>query len=170
MANYFQSFDLHPQFAIELGALEQRYEQLMRLCHPDRFAGSPAFEQQVAAKRSADINEAFDVLKHAVKRAGHLLELKGVDLDTLERQPASPDFLFDQMMFREQLQEFDSLSQTRADALVEQVGLAYSRTEAKFVEHFESGDITAASASWVEFHFQQKLKDELIRAQSQAGR
>ena len=170
MANYFQSFDLHPQFDIELGALEQRYEQLMRLCHPDRFAGSPAFEQQVAAKRSADINEAFDVLKHAVKRAGHLLELKGIDLDTLERQPASPDFLFDQMMFREQLQEFDSLSQTRAEALVEQVGLAYSRTEAKFVEHFESGDITAASASWVEFHFQQKLKDELIRAQSQAGR
>ena len=87
MANYFQSFDLHPQFDIELGALEQRYEQLMRLCHPDRFAGSPAFEQQVAAKRSADINEAFDVLKHAVKRAGHLLELKGVDLDKLERQP-----------------------------------------------------------------------------------
>ena len=170
MANYFQSFDLHPQFDIELGALEQRYEQLMRLCHPDRFAGSPAFEQQVAAKRSADINEAFDVLKHAVKRAGHLLELKGVDLDRLERQPASPDFLFDQMMLREQLQGFDSLSRTCADALIEQVCLAYSSTEAKFVEHFESGNITAASASWVEFHFQQKLKDELVRAQSQAGR
>jgi len=170
VANYFQSFDLHPQFDIELGALEQRYEQLMRLCHPDRFAGSPAFEQQVAAKRSADINEAFDVLKHAVKRAGHLLELKGVDLDKLERQPASPDFLFDQMMFREQLQGFDNLSQARADALVEQVCSAYARTQAKFVEHFESDDITAASASWVEFHFQQKLKDELVRAQSQTGR
>ena len=170
MANYFQSFDLHPQFDIELGALEQRYEQLMRLCHPDRFAGSPAFEQQVAAKRSADINEAFDVLKHGVKRAGHLLELKGVDLDKLERQPASTDFLFDQMMFREQLQAFDSLSEAHADALVEQVCSAYACTEAKFAELFESGDITAASASWVEFHFQQKLKDELARAQSQAGR
>lgn len=170
MANYFQSFDLHPQFDIELGALEQRYEQLMRLCHPDRFAGAPAFEQQVAAKRSADINEAFDVLKHGVKRAGHLLELKGVDLDKLERQPASPDFLFDQMMFREQLQAFDSLSHVHADALVEQVCSAYACTEAKFAELFESGDITAASASWVEFHFQQKLKDELVRAQSQAGR
>ena len=170
MANYFQSFDLHPQFDIELGALEQRYEQLMRLCHPDRFAGAPAFEQQVAAKRSADINEAFDVLKHGVKRAGHLLELKGVDLDKLERQPASPDFLFDQMMFREQLQAFDSLSQVHADALVEQVCSAYACTEAKFAELFESGDITAASASWVEFHFQQILKDELVRAQSQAGR
>lgn len=170
MANYFQSFDLHPQFDIELGALEQRYEQLMRLCHPDRFAGAPAFEQQVAAKRSADINEAFDVLKHGVKRAGHLLELKGVDLDKLERQPASPDFLIDQMMFREQLQAFDSLSEAHADALVEQVCSAYACTEAKFAELFESGDITAASASWVEFHFQQKLKDELVRAQSQAGR
>ena len=74
------------------------------------------------------------------------------------------------MMLREQLQAFDSLSQARADALVEQVCSAYSCTEAKFVEHFESGDITAASASWVEFHFQQKLKDELVRAQSQAGR
>ena len=40
MTNYFQSFDLTPSFAIDQAALEARYEQLMVLCHPDKFAGA----------------------------------------------------------------------------------------------------------------------------------
>ena len=101
MANHFSSFDLDPSFSIDVAILEQRYEQLMTICHPDRFAAAPAFEQRAAAKRAADINEAFNVLKQPVSRAGHLLQLAGVDLPALERQPAAPEFLFEQMMLRE---------------------------------------------------------------------
>ena len=46
MTNYFQSFDLTPSFAIDQAALEARYEQLMVLCHPDKFAGAATFEQR----------------------------------------------------------------------------------------------------------------------------
>ena len=113
MANYFSSFDLDPSFSIDVAVLEQRYEQLMTICHPDRFAAAPAFEQRAAAKRAADINEAFNVLKQPVSRAGHLLQLAGVDLPALERQPADPEFLFEQMMLRERVQEFANLNSGR---------------------------------------------------------
>ena len=166
MANYFSSFDLDPSFSIDVAVLEQRYEQLMTICHPDRFAAAPAFEQRAAAKRAADINEAFNVLKQPVSRAGHLLQLAGVDLPALERQPADPEFLFEQMMLREKVQEFADLNADNAAELTSEIEEAYLSTQAKFVQHFEAGDIAAASAAWVEFHFQQKLSDELVRARS----
>ena len=169
MTNYFHSFDLTPSFVIDQAALEARYEQLMMLCHPDKFAGAAIFEQRAAAMRASDVNEAYGVLRHAVRRAGHLLELKGVDLQDLERQPASPDFLFEQMMLREQVQNFDSLTSSEASALVSDIESAYSETQNAFVAHFDIDDISGACAKWVEFHFQQKLLDELVRAQRQVA-
>ena len=166
MANYFSSFDLDPSFSIDVAVLEQRYEQLMTICHPDRFAAAPAFEQRAAAKRAADINEAFNVLKQPVSRAGYLLQLAGVDLPALERQPADPEFLFEQMMLRERVQEFANLNSGEAAELTSEIKDAYVSTQAKFVTLYEAGDIAAASAAWVEFHFQQKLSDELVRARS----
>ena len=166
MANYFSSFDLDPSFSIDVAVLEQRYEQLMTICHPDRFAAAPAFEQRAAAKRAADINEAFNVLKQPVSRAGHLLQLAGVDLQALERQPADAEFLFEQMMLRERVQEFANLNPGEAAELTSEIEDAYVSTQAKFVTLYEAGDIAAASAAWVEFHFQQKLSDELVRARS----
>lgn len=166
MANYFSSFDLDPSFSIDVAALEQRYEQLMTICHPDRFAAAPAFEQRAAAKRAADVNEAFNVLKQPVSRAGHLLQLAGVDLPALERQPADPEFLFEQMMLRERVQEFANLNPGESAELTSEIKDAYVSTQAKFVTLYEAGDIAAASAAWVEFHFQQKLSDELLRARS----
>ncbi len=166
VTNHFLSFDLDPAFDIDLSVLEQRYEQMMTICHPDRFASAPAFEQRAAAKRAADINEAFNVLKEPVSRAGHLLQLAGVDLPALERQPADPEFLFAQMMLREKVQEYGDLSDNDATEITSEIEAAYVSTQAKFVAHYEAGDIAAASAAWVEFHFQQKLSDELARAQS----
>tara|TARA_B100000927_G_C16441322_1_gene459894 strand:- start:355 stop:864 length:510 start_codon:yes stop_codon:yes gene_type:complete len=169
VANYFQSFDLTPSFALDQAALEARYEQLMVLCHPDKFAGAAMFEQRAAAKRAADINEAYGVLRHAVRRAGHLLELRGVDIQQLERQPASPDFLFEQMMLRERVQDFESLTSTEASTLASDIESAYSETQNAFVTHYDRGDISGACAKWVEFHFQQKLLDELVSAQRQVA-
>ena len=169
MTNHFTSFDLDPAFSIDLGMLEQRYEQLMAICHPDRYAGAPTFEQNAAAKRAADINEAYNALKHPVDRAGHLLQLWGVDLSVLERQPADPEFLFEQMLLREKVQEFETLSADSSADLVADIDVAYKQTREKFITSLDAADDTQASAAWVEFHFQQKLSDELKRARDQRG-
>jgi hypothetical protein len=92
-----------------------------------------------------------------------------VDLHELERQPASPDFLFEQMMLRERVQDFDSLTSNEASALASDIESAYSETQSAFVTHYDRDDIRGACAKWVEFHFQQKLLDELVRAQRQVA-
>ena len=108
----------------------------MVLCHPDKFAGAATFEQRAAAKRAADVNEAYGVLRHAVRQQDICLNY-GVDLQELERQPASPDFLFEQMMLRERVQDFDSLTSSEASALVSDIESAYSDTQNAFVAHYD---------------------------------
>ena len=99
--DYFQLFDLPRGFDIDDGALQPRYRELQRQFHPDRFAAEPVDVQRVAVQRAADINAGFSVLKDAVLRARHLLELAGHPLHIESATVSDTDFLMAQMELRE---------------------------------------------------------------------
>lgn len=164
MTHYFQLFDLPPTFSLDEQLLEQRYQTLIAHCHPDRFTSASALEQRVAAKRAADINDAYQTLIHPVSRGRHLLEAAGVDTQALERKPADPDFLFEQLMRRERVQEFASLDPSEASELVAEVRNQYHRSAVALGTSLEDNDVTAASSQWVELNYHQKLHDELEQA------
>ena len=104
-------FDLPPAFDVDAGALEQRYRELQKQFHPDRFAGEPADTQRAAVTHAADINAAFRALKEPVQRARHLLALAGHPLDVESATVSDTDFLMAQMELREQLEEADDPAQ-----------------------------------------------------------
>lgn len=70
MSDYFELFGLKREFALDEAALRQKYFALQRDHHPDR--ASP--DQKLAMlQKSADINQAYQVLKDPVLRAEYLL-------------------------------------------------------------------------------------------------
>lgn len=73
--------------------------------HPDRFATRSAAEKRVAMQWSSQANEAYRILKDPMSRARYLCELSGIDLQTETNTAMSPDFLFRQMSWHEQLDE-----------------------------------------------------------------
>ncbi len=93
-----------PGFAIDLAQLAERYRQLARETHPDRFADAPAAEQRQALARAAQLNDAYQTLKSPSRRAHYLLGLRGESLP-LEATVQDPEFLLRQMMLREELEE-----------------------------------------------------------------
>jgi molecular chaperone HscB len=101
---HFALFDLKPQFRLDLEQLAVRYRELARNVHPDRFADAPEREQRVALERSASLNEAYQTLRSAPKRARYLLALKGNEV-ALEVTVHDPDFLLQQMQWREELED-----------------------------------------------------------------
>lgn len=101
---HFALFDLKPAFRLDLEQLAVRYRELARNVHPDRFADAPEREQRVALERSASLNEAYQTLKSAPKRARYLLALKGDEVP-LEVTVHDPDFLLQQMQWREELED-----------------------------------------------------------------
>jgi molecular chaperone HscB len=101
---HFALFDLQPAFRLDLEQLAVRYRELARSVHPDRFADAPEREQRVALERSASLNEAYQTLKSAPRRARYLLALKGDEVP-LEVTVHDPDFLLQQMQWREELED-----------------------------------------------------------------
>ncbi|NQD92073.1 co-chaperone HscB [Pseudomonas sp. CrR25] len=101
---HFALFDLQPSFRLDLEQLAARYRELARNVHPDRFADASEREQRVALERSASLNEAYQTLRHAPQRARYLLALSGPELP-LEVTVQDPDFLMQQMHWREELED-----------------------------------------------------------------
>jgi len=101
---HFALFDLQPAFRLDLELLAERYRELARSVHPDRFADASEREQRLALERAASLNEAYQTLKHAPSRARYLLALGGHELP-LETTVQDPEFLMQQMHWREELED-----------------------------------------------------------------
>lgn len=101
---HFALFALQPSFRLDLEQLATRYRELARGVHPDRFADASEREQRLALEQSASLNEAYQTLKSPAKRARYLLAMNGGELP-LEVTVHDPDFLMQQMQWREELED-----------------------------------------------------------------
>jgi len=99
--NYFEIFGLPVDFHLNIQDLTERYRELQKAVHPDRFANASDRDRRLAVQQAANINEAFSVLKSPLKRARYLLILAGVDFDDEKETTQDPEFLIEQIELRE---------------------------------------------------------------------
>ena len=104
-SNDFELFGVPAQFAQDRPALDARWKELQREAHPDRFAAQGMSAQRVAMQWSVRINEAYQRLKHPLKRASYLCELNGAPILAETNTAMPPAFLMQQMEWREMLEE-----------------------------------------------------------------
>jgi molecular chaperone HscB len=102
---HFELFGISESFDIDLEDLSQRYRELQRLAHPDKFANASDRERRVSVEKAAAINEAYQVLKSPQKRARYMLELQSVSFDDEKDTMLAPEFLMEQIELREELSE-----------------------------------------------------------------
>lgn len=105
----FELFDLPVQFAQDSAVLDARWKELQREAHPDKFAAQGVAAQRVAMQWSVRINEAYQRLKNPMKRAMYLCELNGAPIQAESNTAMPPDFLVQQMQWREALEEAQDL-------------------------------------------------------------
>ena len=105
MSQHFTLFQLEPAFDIDTVALEQTYRSLAARFHPDRHAAASAFEQKQAMMMASAVNEAYRILKNPIDRAAYLLEQHDIHADAPEHTTFPPEFLMQQMEWREALEE-----------------------------------------------------------------
>ena len=140
---HFALFELQPDFRIDQQELSARYRELARAVHPDRFADAGEREQRQALERSAALNEAYQVLRSAPRRARYLLALDGHELP-LEATVQDPEFLLQQMHWRESFDETEGVA--ALEALSDEVAEARrERLEALRAALDEENDAPAAA-------------------------
>ena len=140
----FELFDVPATFAQDRAALDARWKALQREAHPDRFAARGTAAQRIAMQWSVRINEAYQRLKDPVRRATYLCELNGAPLNAESNTAMPPEFLVQQMHWRESL-----------DDVVDEAGIGRLRAEVEgartralsSLDHLidEQGDYPAAA-------------------------
>ncbi len=99
--NHFELLGLPVAYAIDPARLEQGYRDLQSRVHPDRFASAPETERRLSMQWATQANEAYRTLRDPVGRARYLLALKGYDTGEESNTAMPPDFLMQQMEWRE---------------------------------------------------------------------
>lgn len=123
IASHFELLGLAPAFAVDGAALDRAYRELQAKVHPDRFAGAPDAERRAAMQWSVRANEAYAALKDPLKRAVHLLELRGIDIGAENNTAMEPAFLMAQMEWREAAEDARAAGNTGAlEELLERLG------------------------------------------------
>jgi molecular chaperone HscB len=122
--DFYSLFDLPREFALDAAELERRFRERSRQLHPDRFARAEPRERRLSLERATRLNDAHRVLKDWRLRAAYLLRLAGQDVFGEGRTLGDPEFLEEQLEWRE------ALALARADG--DQAALAGIAARARF--------------------------------------
>ncbi len=139
---HFELFGLPLNFDIDLQDLAQRYREMQRAVHPDRFASAADHERRLSMEKAALINDAYQILKSPQRRARYMLELQSVSFDDEKDTTLDPEFLMEQIELREALNELDGSDdavsrlnsimqdiQQRISAVLQQLSTLLTNTE-----------------------------------------
>ncbi|MDO4626281.1 MAG: Fe-S protein assembly co-chaperone HscB [Pasteurellaceae bacterium] len=108
MNNPFELFDLPIAFEIDQQALSSRYLALQKSLHPDNFVHASSQEQRLSMQKSAEINDALQILKDPIARTDCIIALNtGEQVNVEEKSSRDLAFLMQQMEWREQLEELE---------------------------------------------------------------
>jgi molecular chaperone HscB len=103
--DHFALFGIERRFALDAEDLDRRYRALQAEVHPDKHAHLGDAEKRLSMQWASRVNEAYQMLRHPIRRARYLLEISGVDAQ-IETNTAMPhEFLLQQMEWREAVEE-----------------------------------------------------------------
>lgn len=163
MNQYFALFNLPAGFVLDNAVLDERYRRAAAQCHPDKFAAKSAFEQKQAVMMAATLNEAYRILKNPIDRAAYLLREQGVEADAPEHTAFAPEFLMQQMAWREALDQ--GRGKTDAlQALQREISDAQQVLYDALETAFANGDDAQAAQLVRQGRFLNKLQQEIHSA------
>ncbi|MGF1722602.1 co-chaperone HscB [Vibrio kyushuensis] len=141
--NHFELFGLPIQFALDGSLLSSQFRELQKRFHPDNFAAASERDRLMSVQKAAQINDAYQALKHPISRAEYLLSLNGVELQSETQTLQDPLFLMEQMELREELEDIESATDAE-DKLFD----FESRISAMFKKQQSELEIELRNADW----------------------
>ncbi|WP_258127865.1 Fe-S protein assembly co-chaperone HscB [Achromobacter anxifer] len=166
--DHFGLFGLPTRFDLDTQALESAWRAVAAQVHPDRYATASPAERRVAMQWAARANEAYRLLRDPLLRARYLCEQAGVDLQTESNTAMDPEFLMQQMTWREMLDDArdDAEALAALQAELQQARATMRATLTRLLD--QDRDYAAAGLKVREWMFVEKLAEELAQAQPAA--
>ena len=163
--NYFELFHLAPSFALDTDQLAVQYRQLQQQYHPDRYATASEAERLQALQQASDVNAAYQTLKDPLSRAEYLLMLQGPDIRGEQQTLQDPEFLMQQLSWREELEALREAADPEAQIPVfeQRISSEYNRLMQQLQQALAEVALPLAADAIRKLKFVRKLRDELSR-------
>lgn len=164
--DHFALMGMDKSFKVDLRKLSERYKELQRQLHPDRFANKSEEERNLSDTWSPMVNEAYTTLLKPVKRANYLLELAGNPLEEGDIH-LDANFLAEVMELNEEIAD----AETHADVagLVDHVRQVLQRYYNHVEKVFAAGDVAAAKLIVAKMQYYNNIKDKLKEKETRMG-
>jgi molecular chaperone HscB len=124
-------------FDVDLHELTEKYRDLQRILHPDKYSQKSETEKEFSLQHSAIVNRAYNTLQRPLARGLYLLHLNEDALEH-ETQIAASDFLDEILETNEAILEAESAdeiatigarNQAKIDAIVLRVSEAFKNND-----------------------------------------
>lgn len=171
--NYFKLFGLPEHYSIDFPELQNRYRELQKKFHPDKFASGSDAERRVVSQMAAQINAGYQTLKSPLERGRYLLQLSGINLDDEKDTQMNPAFLMEQMELRESLDAArdDENTLILLRDMIKSVDAAMSTRVSQLTRLFEAGDnrenLLAARNCLREMQFLDKFRKDIEQTEDE---
>jgi molecular chaperone HscB len=158
----FTLFGLPQRFELDRAALDERRRALQAEVHPDRFAAEGAAAQRIAMQWAVRVNEAYRRLKEPLARGAYLCELRGQPVRAEDNTAMPPDFLVQQMAWREALDDAEGAD--AIETIAAEVRAAERRRLAALQQALDrDGDVAAAAAQVRALMFVARFRQDIER-------
>lgn len=156
---HYERLGLEQTFDVDAKALERLYFDFQRKLHPDRFATKTPKEKALSQQQATSVNDAYETLKDALKRAQYLANLLGLNvLNEGCNALTDPVILMEAMELRELLADAETPDDVaeitaRAQGDIDDCEEALSGA-------FKANDFEAISKLITRLKYLRKLADE----------
>ncbi len=134
-ANFFEILNIPQSYQIDVEQLEENYEELTALLHPDLYANHSSHIQSLSRQYSILLNQAYKTCKDDLERAIYLL---GIEFDKPLSDSVLPqNFLVEMFDLQEQLANSE-LSKAEQEAIHQQIEQKIQKLENERLALFES--------------------------------
>lgn len=158
----FTLFALPQRFALDRATLDAHWRALQAQVHPDRFAADGAAARRAAMQWSVRVNQAYRRLRDPLERAAYLCELRGVPVGRHDNTAMPPQFLMQQMQWREALAEASDV--VAVEVLADEVDAAQRQLlEQLRREIDEQADMAAAARTVRALMFVARFRDDIVK-------
>ncbi|MDM5147940.1 Fe-S protein assembly co-chaperone HscB [Candidatus Persebacteraceae bacterium Df01] len=158
--DYFSLFALSQSITVDNKQLQERYQSLQRSVHPDRFAAAPTADKRAAMQMASRVNEAYQTLRTPLRCAAYLLSLRGISALAENNTVMPPDFLMQQLEWREALEEAENDTAALA-TLRKEIETTVTTVQYDTTTHLANNDNEAAANAVRRWHYLQKMLDDI---------
>mmetsp|Transcript_32443 Transcript_32443/g.54709 ORF Transcript_32443/g.54709 Transcript_32443/m.54709 type:complete len:235 (+) Transcript_32443:68-772(+) len=132
----FSIFGVESTYNINAKHLDTSFKQIQMQLHPDKFATKSFIEKKASSESSAAINQAYQILKSPMSRAGYLLQKTfGIDFD--ETKSYEDDKLMIEVFtIREEIE--DAKGTNEMEDLLRKLQHTVADLEVEFEEHMRT--------------------------------